>query len=222
MNIVDRLRPQSRELDPVWSEQVLHQILETPRSRTRRTRSRTGVILAGTLTAAVAGGGVAMAAGVTPPWVDRQVHQLSAANHGRWGDVAMVQFARFRTPAGHEFELWSGTNAAGGRCLAGTFDSHGQDAPSNSFVGCGPAGGPALNTFVHDQGTIVYGLSPDASATSVELHHGNVVLGVLPVDPDSHGWGGGLPRARDVDRLTAVYKDASGAVVGTEELTAAP
>jgi hypothetical protein len=150
------------------------------------------------------------------------VHELSAANHGKWGNVRMVEIAKFRTPSGREFEVWGGTNAAGGKCLAGTFDLHGQDAPSNYFVGCAAAGGLALNTFVHDEGTIVYGVSPDAAATSVEFHHGGEVLGVLPVDLDTHGWGGGLPPARDVDRLTAVYKDASGAVVGTEKLTAAP
>jgi hypothetical protein len=221
MNIVDQLRPEAPELDPEWSAGVLRQIMATPRPRRRRTRSRTGLIVAGAVTAAVAGGGVAVAAGVTPPWVDRKVHELSAANHGRWGDVDMVEFAKFRTPSGREFELWGGTNAAGGKCLAGTYDRHGQGLPSNYFVGCGPAGGLALNTFVHDEGTIVYGVSPAASATSVEFHHGGEVLGVLPVDPDTHGWGGGLPRARGVDHLTVVYKNADGVVVGTEHLTAA-
>lgn len=220
MNIVDQLRPQTPELDPAWSEHVLHQIMETPRTRGRRTRSRTALIVAGTVTAALVGGGVAVAAGVTPPWVDEQVHKLSAANHGKWGNVTMVEIAKFRTPSGHEFELWGGTNAVGGKCLAGTFDAHGQDVPTNMAVACGSAGELALSTFVHDQGTIVYGVSPDPAATSVEFHHGGAVLGALPVDPDTHGWGGGLPQARDVGRLTAVYKDARGTVIGTEELTA--
>jgi hypothetical protein len=220
MNIVDHLRPQSSELDPVWSEHALHQIMETPRTRSRR-GSRTGLIVCATVTAALAGGGVAVAAGVTPPWVDREVHELSAANHGKWGNVKMVEIAKFRTPSGHEFELWGGTNAVGGKCLAGTLDSHGEEVPAKAFVGCDDAGGFGLNTFVHDMGTIVYGVSPNAAATSVEFHHGGEVLGVLPVDLDTHGWGGGLPQARDVARLTAVYRDAHGAVVGTETLTAA-
>src|SRR3954451_5503384 len=98
MNIVDQLRPRSPELDPVWSEQALHRIMEVPRTRSRRVRSRTGLIVAGTVAGAPAGGGVGGGAGrvavrapVTPPWVDRGVHELSAANHGKWRNVSMVQ-----------------------------------------------------------------------------------------------------------------------------------
>jgi hypothetical protein len=223
MNSIDRLRPKVDHLDEEWARQTLTAILHNDdRQPARRHRSKWAVALAGTAIAAAAGGGVAFAAGVAPGWATHDVNDISQANGNTSGPIDLVQAADFRTPTGHRFTVWSGTDKAGGTCEASAVDwnSATQTPPDSRIAACWSKGDYPASTFVHDDGTIFYGVSPYPDAASVELHNGDRVVDTLPVDPETQGFGSGVPAASNLDHVTAVFKNATGTVIGTESLTA--
>lgn len=244
---ITALAPAPLPLDPDWSEAALARILAEDRDplvtstdarvRRRRARRRTAIGLGlafstvGAATAVAIGGPTEVVSSV----IEDFAHQPNTTGNGlgELDEPALV--AQFDTGHG-VFAFWVATSSTGKVCYAmsdGVWDGTGTPTKQELEYGCGGtiwAGDDVppqeltspeqLGGYFTDSEPILYGISPWPSATQVRVRAPGVDR-MLPVRPDSHGYGTALPEAVGVPQVTLSFLDARGRVLG-EKVWVAP
>lgn len=231
MNTIERLRPEIRPLDAVWSADTLESILSShdPAPK-RRSGTRRRLALVGATTAGVVGiGGIAYAAGLVPALITDHFDQTSPNGISNVHEVA--SFTSAKNGTARTFEIWRGTDTDGQSCTA-VLEANGQFGPD--FGGnCGDYPTDAWFNTTNEswRGSIndtpppttyyVYGEPTLPGVTSVRVV-GDGFEHSVAIDATTGGYAVAIP---ELDRgvrghfATVKFIDATGTVVGTSELS---
>lgn len=242
------LAPFPEAFDPAWSLATRTRILADPKAgRTRRPHARwraprrRALVIASALTIGLTGGAAFAVTSGNPLQAvketltsDTQVPNSSSHGIGKIGDPLMV--AKFQVPRGL-FSVWYAMSSNGTVCIAysdATWDGRTPLSAKELDRGCGSmiydydAPGQVgelkrpdqIGGFFKDaDGPVLYGVAPSSDAVQVKVQ-GVGIDRILPLRPDSHGYGASLPEASSATQVTLTFLDARGRTVGTKRWVA--